>query len=202
MIEQTFSARRCRDTRKPREKECPDVVFYRCKVCGALFPMTGGQKEENEPDIQEGTNLPNQADSREIICCGQKAERLVPVKQESANDSLKLSYQITGGYNDNAVKVSWRAVDLKYKPEWMYLKTFTGGYLKYIRDTKRSPLVFALADTDAFAYCDEDPCLECVFRCKRGFVIYVYGKETGLIEIPLDKMNAQWQSASEKGKEV
>lgn len=55
-------------------------------------------------------------------------------------------------------------------------------------------MVFALADTDAFAYCDEDPCLECVFRCKRGFVIYIYEEETGLVEIPLDKMNAHWES--------
>ncbi|MDO4329112.1 MAG: hypothetical protein Q4C66_07235 [Lachnospiraceae bacterium] len=178
MIEQTFSARRCRDTRKPRAGECPDVVFYRCSVCGALFPVTGGQTLED----------------KEIICCGQKAERLVPVTPESVRDSLKVSYQITGGYNDNAVKVSWRASG--QAPEWIYLKTFTGGYLKYVAETKRSPMVFALADTDAFAYCDEDPCLECVFRCKRGFIIYVYGKETGLIELPLDKMNAQWQTGA------
>ena len=61
---------------------------------------------------------------------------------------------------------------------------------------KRPPMVFALADTDAFAYCDEDPCLECVFRCKRGFIIYVFDERAGLIEVPLDKMNAQWQSGA------
>lgn len=180
MIEQTFSARRCRDTRKPRAGECPDVAFYRCSQCGALFPVTGGQTLED----------------KEIICCGQKAERLIPVTPESVSDSLKVSYQITGGYNDNAVKVSWRASVPGRAPEWIYLKTFTGGYLKYVAETKRSPMVFALADTDAFAYCDEDPCLECVFRCKRGFIIYVYGRETGLIELPLDKMNAQWQTGA------
>lgn len=178
MSEQIFSARRCRDTRKPRAGECPDVVFYRCSTCGALFPVTGSQVLED----------------KKIICCGKEAERLVPVSPESVSDSLKVSYQITGGYNDNAVKVSWRAAASSQAPEWIYLKTFTGGYLKYVTDTKRSPMVFALADTDAFAYCDEDPCLECVFRCKRGFIIYVYGKQTGLIELPLDKMNAQWQS--------
>lgn len=181
MGEQVFSARRCRDTRKPRAGECPDVVFYRCRSCGALFPVTGGQK----------------LDDKKIICCGEEAARLIPVAPETVSDSLKVSYQITGGYNDNAVKVSWRAASPSRAPEWIYLKTFTGGYLKYVSDTKRSPMVFALADTDAFAYCDEDPCLECVFRCKRGFIIYVYEERTGLIELPLDKMNAQWQS---KGK--
>ena len=86
----------------------------------------------------------------------------------------------------------------KDHPEWIYLKTFTGGYLKYVSSEKRPPMVFALADTDAFAYCDEDPCLECVFRCKRGFIIYVYDSRAGLIEVPLDKMNAQWQSGAKK----
>lgn len=180
MSEQVFSQRRCRDTRKPRAGECPEVVFYRCSGCGTLFPVTGGSVLEE----------------KEIVCCGQRARRLTPLTQENAGNSLKITYQITGGYNDNAVRVSWKALSAKDKPEWIYLKTFTGGYLKYVSDTKRSPMVFALADTDAFAYCDEDPCLECVFRCKRGFVIYVYGKQAGLIEVPLDKMNAHWQSGA------
>lgn len=180
MSEQVFSARRCRDTRKPRAGECPDVVFYRCGCCGALFALTGGRASED----------------KEIFCCGEKAARLEPLTQEEAGENLTITYRITGGYNDNAVRVSWRAASPEFKPEWIYLKTFTGGYLKYVTETKRPPMVFALADTDAFAYCDEDPCLECVFRCKRGFEIYVYGKNSGLIRVPLDKMNAQWQSGA------
>lgn len=183
MSQQIFSARRCRDTRKPREGQCPDVIFYRCKNCGALFPVTGG------PD-------PKNLSEKKIICCEETAEQLLPQSPEAAGDLLTVTYQITGGYNDNAVKVSWKAKSPEYGPEWIYLKTFTGGYLKYVMEGKRSPMVFALADTDAFAYCDEDPCLECVFRCKRGFIIYVYGKKTGLLEVPLDKMNAQWQSGA------
>ena len=182
MIEQKFGPRRCRDTRKPREYECPDVIFYRCEVCGVLFPVTGVQNPGE----------------KEILCCGSKAKRLIPTEGESVGDIMKVTYQITGGYNDNAVRVSWKMQSPGSHPEWIYLKTFTGGYLKYVRDTKRSPMVFALADTDAFAYCDEDPCLECVFRCKRGFIIYVYEEHAGLMEVPLDKMNAQWQSGAKK----
>lgn len=185
MIEQKFSPRRCRDTRKPFAGQCPDVVFYRCQACGALFPVTGGRAGEK----------------KEIVCCGKRAELLVPGKAEEAEEKLKLSYQITGGYNDNAVRVSWKEKKKEYRPEWIYLKTFTGGYLKYIMEDKRSPMVFALADTDAFAYCDENPCLECVFRCKRGFVVYAYAEETGLLEMPLDKMTAQWQSDAKKSTE-
>lgn len=182
MAEQKFGPRRCRDTRKPLASQCPDVYFYRCGQCGALFPVTGGKA----------------SGEMEIFCCKEKAEFLTPKGPEQSEENLQLNYQITGGYNDNAVKVSWKAAKKEYEPRWLYLKTFTGGYLKYVAETKRPPMVFALADTDAFSYCDEDPCLECVFRCKRGFVIYVYGEKTGLTEIPLDKMNAQWQSGSKE----
>lgn len=182
MIEQKFGPRRCRDTRKPLASQCPDVTFYCCMECGALFPVTGG-KESGD---------------REILCCGKKALRLIPKEAEDPGE-LQVTYQITGGYNDNAVRVSWKYASLKAHPEWIYLKTFTGGYLKYVTSEKRPPVVFALADTDAFAYCDEDPCLECVFRCKRGFTIYVYDRREGLIQVPLDKMNAQWQSAAKSG---
>ncbi len=182
MIEQKFGPRRCRDTRKPLASQCPEVAFYRCMECGALFPVTGGKG----------------AEEKEIVCCGQKARRLEPVDSETAGSQIQVTYQITGGYNDNAVRVSWKCPSPKDHPEWIYLKTFTGGYLKYVSEEKRPPMVFALADTDAFAYCDEDPCLECVFRCKRGFIIYVYDSRAGLIEVPLDKMNAQWQSGAKK----
>ncbi len=182
MIEQKFGPRRCRDTRKPLASQCPEVAFYRCMECGALFPVTGGKG----------------AEEKEIVCCGQKARRLEPVDSETAGSQIQVTYQITGGYNDNAVRVSWKCPSPKDHPEWIYLKTFTGGDLKYVSSEKRPPMVFALADTDAFAYCDEDPCLECVFRCKRGFIIYVYDSRAGLIEVPLDKMNAQWQSGAKK----
>lgn len=182
MIEQKFGPRRCRDTRKPLASQCPEVAFYRCMECGALFPVTGGKG----------------AEEKEIVCCDQKARRLEPVDSETAGSQIQVTYQITGGYNDNAVRVSWKCPSPKDHPEWIYLKTFTGGYLKYVSSEKRPPMVFALADTDAFAYCDEDPCLECVFRCKRGFIIYVYDSRAGLIEVPLDKMNAQWQSGAKK----
>ena len=47
-----------------------------------------------------------------------------------------------------------------------------------------------MADEDAFAYCDKDPCVECTFRCKRGMEIYAYVENIGLIVLPLDRMVA------------
>lgn len=116
MIEQNFGPRRCRDTRKPRADQCPDVVFYRCRSCNSLFPVTGGQA------LLE----------KKILCCNEEAERLAPTDAEGAKELLELSYQITGGYNDNAVKVSWKTKKQECVPQWIYLKTFTGGYLKYV----------------------------------------------------------------------
>lgn len=92
MIEQKFGPRRCRDTRKPRADQCPDVVFYRRRSCNSLFPVTGGQALEE----------------KKILCCNVEAERLAPTDAGEAKELLELSYQITGGYNDNAVKVSWK----------------------------------------------------------------------------------------------
>ena len=65
-MEQVFGARRCRDTRKPRAEQCPDVTFYRCSTCGALFPVTGAEK----------------AEGLEIFCCGKTAEKLEPRRPE------------------------------------------------------------------------------------------------------------------------
>lgn len=177
MIEQTFGPRRCRDSRKPSLDQCPEVAFYRCGHCRTVFWHMGISLEE-----------------KQLTCCGENAECLSAQELDALPDEVSLGYQITGGYNDNAVTVSWRTAAIDYTPEWIFLKTFTGGYMKYISNGKRSPVRFALADLDAFAYCDKDPCLECTFRCKRGFIIYVYNEKLGLFQMPMDHMSPYWQS--------
>ena len=107
-------------------------------------------------------------------------------------DEVSIDYKIIGGYNENVVEVFWKIKDKGISIEWIYLRTFTGGQLKYLVNPKKTSFVFALADEDAYVYCDEDPCLECVFQCKRGFEIYAYIKERGLIRIPLERMHAIW----------
>lgn len=126
-----------------------------------------------------------------------KAERLVPGEADSVRDVMDITYQITGGYNDNAVRVSWKMKPYGRHPEWIYLKTFTGIF-KICNGRKTFANGICPGGYRCFCYCDEDPCLECVFRCKRGFIIYVYDRQTGLVAVPLDKMNAQWQSGANK----
>lgn len=178
MATQEYGPRRSRVTRKP-QVQCPEVVFYRCGVCGRILQQVGC-----------ADRVP------ELFCCGEKMEVLKPVPAKEMGEELALTYQIVGGYNDNAVRVSWKVKE-PLVLEWLYLKTYTGGYMKYLIPGKKPPMVFALADEDAFAYCDESPCLECVFWCKRGFVIYGYVQGMGLVELPIDKANAYWQSGTE-----
>lgn len=180
MIEQTFGPRRCRDTRKLPLDQCVEVRFYRCKRCGAVFHETGIKLEE-----------------KHLTCCGEETELLTGRSLDQAQElcpKVMIDYKITGGYNDNAVQVFWNQTEANIRPSWIYLKTFTGGYIKFLSNAKRAPMVFALADMDAFAYCDKDPCLECTFRCKRGFEIYAYIESIGLIQISLDKMSPYWET--------
>lgn len=174
MIEQEFSPLRSRATRKPWP-QCPDVVIYRCSHCGKLYQLLDYDKPVEEP-----------------VCCETPMKILNPIPLKEVSSDINIDYQIVGGHNQNAVQVFWEENRLEDKPEWILLKTYTGGYIKYMTPKKLPPMVFPLSDEDAYVYCDEKVCLQCVFRCKRGFMIYVYIKSIGLIEVPLDKMNANY----------
>ena len=171
---QVFGPRRSRATRKP-ETLCSDSSFWRCPCCGVVALVSDS---DTRKDMSNG-------------CCGEYMERIIPIPAEELPRGIELSYKIIGGPNENAVQAVWSPA---HRPEWLYLKTFTGGQLKYISDKKRSPAVFALADEDAYVYCDKDPCVECTFRCKRGFILYGWFEGTGLAECPLDRMSANWRS--------
>ena len=80
-------------------------------------------------------------------------------------DKLDLDYQIDGSNYKKALRVTWKVKEPGYEPRWFAVKTFTGIMTKYVTPKMWPPIVFAFADEDAYAYCDEDPCLECTFRC-------------------------------------
>lgn len=165
---QTFGPRRCRASSKP-QCQSPEPVFWRCAHCGAMFQTIGGEGQSNS-----------------ISCCNQFMEELIPIPVAELPREMELDYKIVGSFNENAVQVFWN--EAGYRPEWLYLKTFTGGQIKYLSDKKHPPVVFALADEDAYAYCDKDPCVECTFRCKRGFVLYGWSTSIGLAKLPLERM--------------
>ena len=144
-------------------------------------------------------------------CCGSALERMELTELDALPEGIEFDYRILGGFNSNAVECSWRISDDRFRIQWIALKTFTGSQLKYVLPKKRSPLLFALADEDAYVYCDKDVCLECTFMCKRGFVFYVGVEDmqdgthrtsdqngaplTSLIvRLPLTRMSPYWES--------
>ena len=145
---------------KPR-KEREEVEFYRCTKCGRL--LTGWPSQGGQPH-----------------CCGQEMKRLIPGGPAERDI---LDYEILGGPNENAVRVTWEK-----RPEWLYLETFRGRQLIF-PDPRDRKAVFALAGKDAYAYCDKDPCVECCFRCKHGFILYAFWAEEGLAALPLNRIS-------------
>lgn len=179
MTGQEWGPRRSRATTKP-QPQCPEAVFFHCNRCGrVVLEAEPGQKKEDSP-----------------FCCQQPMEHLEPVSLDRLPETVSCDYKIVGGYNDNTLQVFWQLSDFSYRLKWVYLKTFTGGQIKYCVPSKRPPMAFALADEDAYAYCDRDPCLECVFCCKKGFVVYLYFSGLGLVEMPIDRMSPYWQSGA------
>lgn len=174
MGEQEFSPLRSKASRKPWP-HCPDIIIYQCNRCATTYQNVGYLLPTMSP-----------------VCCHTTMEQLKPLQAEDVLPDIQVSYQIVGGYNKSAVQVFWEKKQPEDKPEWIVLKTFTGSYIKYMTEKKQPPMIFPLADEDAYVYCDEQVCLKCVFRCKRGFIIYMYFKTKGLVELPLDEMHASY----------
>jgi hypothetical protein len=178
MSDQQFGPRRSKAARKPWP-ECPDIVIYRCSHCDGLYQGLGYEAPMLGP-----------------TCCGVSMERLEPRDPADSPSAIAVDYKIVGGFNQSAVQVFWKTATPARKPEWVLLKTFTGSSIKYVTMKKSSPVVFALADEDAYVYCGRHVCQRCSFRCKMGFVAYIFFKDEGLFEMPLEKMAAFFQSAN------
>ncbi|MDR3437354.1 hypothetical protein [Telmatospirillum sp.] len=162
MPDQEFGPLRSRASRKPWP-ECPDIAIHRCHHCGRLCQELGYEEPAKQP-----------------VCCGIPMERLEPRHLADLPSGIVVGYKIVGGFNQNAVQVFWEIEQPGDKPEWVLLKTFTGSYIKYLTENKCPPLVFPMSDEDAYVYCDRDVCKQCIFRCKRGFIIFFYIKHYGL----------------------
>lgn len=175
MKQQEFAPRRSKETKKPKVV-CPNVTFYYCKHCRSVYQSLSLKKDA----------IP--------MCCNEKMNKLQEKTPSEVSDEILIDYKIIGGYNENAVEVFWKIKKENVSVEWIYLKTFTGGQIKYVTNPKKASFVFALADEDAYVYCDENPCLECIFLCKRGFEIYVHIKENELVKISLERMHSNWKS--------
>lgn len=168
-------------TWKPRVIETP-LTFLHCKKCGRVFLQedSGGPIENPGTGRDRISILPLEPPTQPVTCCGEPMETLPVVEWDDVADRIQLDHETLGGVNSNCLRIHWEVQQEGYEPRWACIKTFTGHQTKYITPDKNSPLTFALADEDAFGYCHDNPCRECVFRCKNGFELYVYVEKIGI----------------------
>lgn len=194
MSSKTYSNTRTKATWKPRVGEA-DLPFFTQKNGNVLLGLGGGASAYlTEPGRNPVFNLPYAEPEAQAPADGSALRSELLLELGDLPEEVALDYAIMGGYNNNAVEFTWRIEDENLHLQWVALKTFTGLQVKYVTPKKRQPIIFALADEDAYVYCDESPCLECVFMCKRGFVLYAHVSGLGTVRIPLTRASAYWES--------
>lgn len=98
---------------------------------------------------------------------------------------------VAGGVDANAILITVgdppHPMAAEHAVEWIYLYTFEGGQIKFMAGVDRPTATFALADADAYVYCDRPVCRgsRCKFNCKRGFTAYAYCSRDGLWQTTL-----------------
>ncbi len=171
----TFSPFRSTVTYKP-QSACPGVTLFACPVCHRAYQAVGP-----EPHLPP-------------VCCGREMPQLQALAENAMPEGYRIHYTIVGGLDYDAVKVFWHSPG-NIKPAWIILKTFTGSYIRYLTPQKKAPATFALADEDAYVYCNKPVCQRCTFRCKLGFAIYIFFAEPGLLlEMTLDKVAPRFKA--------
>lgn len=180
------SPTRTKATWKPGVSD-DSIPFFRCASCGAVVQGLDGVNGPTFSGLvrRPDAKLPYATNDFAPTCCGAPMEPLAKTSAE-AGSAISLRYEIVGGFDMNTMRVFWTSTDGR-RPSWIALKTFTGSQLKYVLLEKQPPIVFAFADEDAYAYCDEDPCVCCTFHCKRGFELYAYVEGAGLLAFPVHR---------------
>lgn len=144
----------------------PEPQFYLCEHCQRLTIDVAANRT-----------------SQRLDCCGRTMKHLLAQTPDGAHH---LTLTIRGGFESNSLSVTVgqpaHPMTLQHHIAWMYLHTFQGGQLKFMVPGEESTAMFALADKDAYVYCDRAVCKgrDCKFNCKRGFCVWVYCNQHGL----------------------
>lgn len=184
-----FSITRTRASFKPRVSE-EDIPFFIDDAGNVLAGIKGDADVEltDRPPIEVRHMPYAHLNSSDDQAEPSTLEGVTLLAESDLPDKHELDYQINGGFNNNCIIVTWD--DSSEHPlEWVLMKTFTGMQMKYALPKKRNRMVFALADEDAFVYCNKEPCVECGFRCKNGFVLYASFKGIGIVRKPVERIS-------------
>lgn len=184
--------------RRPYSKRClishrppfrtGEPAFYRCSCCGSL--TIRNMPAERPAEGTAGTGSVSTA----VTCCGSALEPLVPRLADESDGEHTISFTVFGGFEENALRVligdGSHPMQPDHRIEWIYVRTFQGGQLKYLPARGRAAAVFAFGDEDAYVYCDRGICRmgkeHCQFSCKRGNVVYAYCTTHGLLRLEMD----------------
>ena len=153
-----------------------DSDFYRCAICGSVII-------KNRP-----TGVKTCSYEEAGVCCGHRLTRL---EARVPDEAHAMRFCIFGGFEHNTIRVEvqegWHPMTSEHSIEWMYLRTFQGGQLKYLPQRGESAALFAMAGEDAFAFCDREVCRmgweHCAFQCKQGHIAYAYCSQHGLYKL-------------------
>lgn len=106
----------------------------------------------------------------------------IDAQKPGENQQYRLTYAYIGGPNQFTVELSVEGAEANaHDIEWLYVRTHSGGQIKFIKKDQAAHALFAMAEDDAYMFCQNDPCLECAFACKIGFTFFAYSASQGLI---------------------
>ena len=158
-----------------------EPVFYRCPVCGLV-------EIRIRPSLDPAVNWEDTEGAG--CCCGQPMVRL-SAKSQKDDPEHEMKFCIFGGFANNTVRVEVREgfhpMDEEHHIEWIFLRTYQGGQMKYLPLRGESATLFALANEDAYSFCNREACRmgweHCLFQCKQGHVAYAYCNRHGLYQL-------------------
>lgn len=154
--------------------------FFRCPACGMV-----------QVRLRPAGSLASSDEAGS--CCGQVLERLNLCKDTELLAEHPMDFCVFGGPAHNSIRIEVaegvHPMGDDHHIEWIFLRTFQGGQMKYIPQKKASAAIFSMAEEDAFMFCGRDVCRmgweHCAFQCKRGHAAYAYCSRHGLFQLTL-----------------
>lgn len=155
--------------------------FFRCSVCGMV--------QVRLRLVSSASTAAGEAGG----CCGQALEQLPVCGDEAVAAEHRLDFCVFGGPAHNSIRIELaegaHPMEEDHRIEWIFLRTFQGGQMKYLPQKKASAAIFSMAEEDAFMFCGRDVCRmgweHCAFQCKRGHIAYAYCSRHGLFKLTL-----------------
>lgn len=108
---------------------------------------------------------------------------IVMPKEPGESNRYRIHYAFVGGKSHHAVEVRIEGADAgEHDIRWIYVRSYTGGQIRFIKPEQEAYALLAMAEDDAYMFCQNDPCIECAFACKVGFEIYAWSDSEGLLK--------------------